>query len=96
MRRYRGKKGKGHQETCIKDPWTKPKGGRIEGGRWGWLGWRGVVWGKWRQLYLNINKKKIWDIFFLYHHYPIPTTTILSRQPPIVWVTAALLEKAKP
>ena len=29
-----GKKGKGHQGTCIKDPWTKPKRGRIEGGRW--------------------------------------------------------------
>ena len=29
-----GKKGKGHQGTCIKDPWTKPKWGRIEGGRW--------------------------------------------------------------
>ena len=28
-----GKKGKGHQGTCMKDPWTKPKGGRIEGGR---------------------------------------------------------------
>ena len=22
-----GKKGKGHQGTCLKDPWTKPKGG---------------------------------------------------------------------
>ena len=21
-----GKEGKGHQGTCIKDPWTKPKG----------------------------------------------------------------------
>ena len=29
----RGNKGKGHQGTCIKDPWTRPKGGRIEGGR---------------------------------------------------------------
>ena len=29
---------KGHQGTCIKDPWTKPKRGRIKGGRWGWLG----------------------------------------------------------
>ena len=38
MRRYRGKKGKGHQETCIKYPWTKPKGGRIESGRWGRAG----------------------------------------------------------
>ena len=26
--------GKGRQGTCIKDPWTKPKGVRIEGGRW--------------------------------------------------------------
>ena len=28
----RGKKGKGHQGTCIKDSWTKPKAGRMEGG----------------------------------------------------------------
>ena len=33
------RKGKSHQGTCIKDPWTKPKGVRIEGGRWG--GWGG-------------------------------------------------------
>ena len=35
-----GKKGKSCQGTCIKDPWTKLKGGRIEGVRreseWGW------------------------------------------------------------
>ena len=30
-----GKKGKDHSGTCMKDPQTKPKGGRIEGGRWG-------------------------------------------------------------
>ena len=24
-----GKKGKGHQGTCIKDPWTKTAGGRV-------------------------------------------------------------------
>ena len=30
-----GERGKGHQGRCIKDTWTKPKGGRIEGGRWG-------------------------------------------------------------
>ena len=33
-----GKKGKGHQGTCIKDPWTKPKGVglRVAGGdAWG-------------------------------------------------------------
>ena len=28
-----GKKEKGHQRTYIKDPWTKPKRVRIEGGR---------------------------------------------------------------
>ena len=43
--------------TCIKDTWTKPKGGRIEGGRWGWVGWEGVVGRKWRQLYSNNNEK---------------------------------------
>ena len=32
-----GKRGKGHQGTCIKDTWTKSKGDRIEGGRWGWM-----------------------------------------------------------
>ena len=48
----------GHQGTCIKDPWTKPKWGRIEGGRWGWVGWGKVVAGKWRQLYFNNNLKK--------------------------------------
>ena len=52
----RGKKGKHCQGTCIKDPWTEPKGGRIEGGRWGWMGWWKVVVGKWRKLYFN-NKK---------------------------------------
>ena len=35
---------KGLQGTCIKDPWTKPKGRRIKGGRWGWVG-RGRVLG---------------------------------------------------
>ena len=47
-----GKKGKCCQGTCIKYPWTKPKGGRIEGGR------AKVEAGKWRQLYLNNNKKR--------------------------------------
>ena len=40
------KKGKVHPGTCIKDPWTKPKVGRIEGGRWGWVGQGRVVGGK--------------------------------------------------
>ena len=34
-----GGKGKGFSGTTIKDTWTKPKQGRIKGGRWGWLGW---------------------------------------------------------
>ena len=52
-----GKKGKACQRICIKDPWTKPKKGRIEGGRWGWVGLGKVVAGKWRQLYLDNNLK---------------------------------------
>ena len=43
-----GKKGKGHQGTCIKDPWTKPRGGSLEGGRSGWVGQGKVVMGKWK------------------------------------------------
>ena len=31
----------GFSGTCIRDTWTKPKGGRIKGRRWGWLGWGG-------------------------------------------------------
>ena len=54
----RGKKGKSHQGTCIKDPWTKPKGRRIEGGRWEWVGRGKVMAGKWRQLHMNNNLKK--------------------------------------
>ena len=47
------------QGTCIKDPWTKPKGCRIEGGRWGWVEQGRVRGRKWRQLYLNnIEKRK--------------------------------------
>ena len=37
----------------YKGPWTKPKGDRIEGGRWGWVRWGGIVGGKRRKLYLN-------------------------------------------
>ena len=42
----RGGKRKGHQGTCIKDTWTKPKRDRIEGERWGWVGQGRVVGGK--------------------------------------------------
>ena len=54
-----GKVEKGHQGTYIKDTWTKPKWGRIVGGRLGWLGLGGMVVGKWRQLYLDNNFKNV-------------------------------------
>ena len=41
----------------------KTEGGRIKGGEWGWLEWGGLVKGKWRQLYLNNNKKYEKNIF---------------------------------
>ena len=42
----------------YKGPVDKATGGRIDGGRREWVGRWGVVGGKWRQLYLNNNKKK--------------------------------------
>ena len=33
-----GENGEGFSGTCIKDTWTKPKGGSIKGGKCGWLG----------------------------------------------------------
>ena len=45
-----GVKEEGFSGTCIKDTLTRPKVGMIKGGKWGWLGWGGVVEGKWRQL----------------------------------------------
>ena len=39
-----GNQGKVHQGTCIKDTWTKPKGCRVKGGRWEWVGRK--WWGK--------------------------------------------------
>ena len=51
-------KGKGGKWTWMRDPWTEPRGVGIEGGTWAWVGQEKVVVGKWRQLYLNINKKK--------------------------------------
>ena len=29
----KGEKGEGLSGTCVKDTWTKPKGGRIKGGK---------------------------------------------------------------
>ena len=34
-----GGKGEGFSGTTIGDTWTKTMAGRIDGGRWGWLGW---------------------------------------------------------
>ena len=42
-----GKKGKGHQGTCIQDMWTKPKGDRFEDVRWRWVAQGAVVSGGW-------------------------------------------------
>ena len=49
------KRRKGHQGPCIKDTWTKPTGVGLRVGGVG--GWGRVVGRKWRQLYLNNNKK---------------------------------------
>ena len=52
-----GRRGKGYQGTSMKDIWTTSKvvGLRVGGGD-GWGG--GHSGGQWRQLYLNINKKR--------------------------------------
>ena len=44
--------------NLYKGHMDKTKRGRSKGGRWGWLGLGGVMWEKWRQLYLNNNKKR--------------------------------------
>ena len=50
-----GKWGTGCQGTCIKDTWTKPKGVALKVGGGDDWGGEGMVWEKWRQLYLNNN-----------------------------------------
>ena len=54
-----GGKREGFSGTSMKDTWTKTRGGGIRDGRWGCLGWGGLVGEKWRQLYLNNNKKPV-------------------------------------
>ena len=49
--------GAGFSGTCIKDTWTKRKGCRVKGGRWGLLEVRDVIEARWGPLYLN-NKKR--------------------------------------
>ena len=34
-----GENREGFSGTSIKATWTKPKGSRIKGGKWGCLGW---------------------------------------------------------
>ena len=53
-----GEKEEDLSRSMFKGHMDKAKGGSIKGGRWGLLGWEGVVDRKWRQLYLNNNKKK--------------------------------------
>ena len=54
-----GGKGRRVFRNNYKGHMDKTKGGDgIRGGRWGWLGWEGVVGEKGRQLYLNNNKIK--------------------------------------
>ena len=53
--------------NMYKGHMDKTKGGRIRRGRWGC--WGGAMWwgGKWRQLYLNSNKKKKLYPAYSYH-----------------------------
>ena len=53
-----GKKGKSHKGTCIKDPWTKPKGVKMKGRRWGWVGWGKVMGRKWRLFKQQLKNDK--------------------------------------
>ena len=57
-----GEKGERVFRNMYKGHMEKTKGGRIKGGKWGWLGWRRE---EWRQLYLNNNKKKLKKINLL-------------------------------
>ena len=66
-----GKKRKGHQGTCMKDPGTKTWGrGRIECGRWGWVGQERVMRGKGttliEQKFFKSKKQKGMYSFFVY------------------------------
>ena len=42
-----GGKWEGFSGTSMKDTWTKPKGVRINGRKWGWLG----LWGEYGDNY---------------------------------------------
>ena len=46
----RGKKGKGHQGTCIKDPGTRTMGWVLTRGAGGWVAWGRATGGKLGQL----------------------------------------------
>ena len=51
-------KGEGFSGTSIKDTWTKPKGDRIKGGKWRWLGWGGSSGGEIETTVLEQQLKK--------------------------------------
>ena len=56
-----GAKGKGFTGSVINDTWTITRRGGNRGGKWGGLGWWGGVKRKDRKLYLNKNKKCMYD-----------------------------------
>ena len=43
----------------YKDPCTKTTGGRIEHGRWGWVGWERLMEGKMGTIVIRHNKKQL-------------------------------------
>ena len=55
-----GGRKEGFSGTCIKDTWTKPKRGRIKGGRWGWLGWED--W--WGEMVTTVLEQQLKKNFF--------------------------------
>ena len=73
-----GKSGEGLSRNAYKGPLDKDNGdrGRIECGRWEWVGQGRVVWVKWRQLYLNNKRKK--KIFSTYLFLISTCTSTLS------------------
>ena len=74
-----GEKGEGFSGRCIKDTWTKPKGGRIKGGKWGWLGWRengdNYTW----TVKKNVKKKHP-TFFTLAFIFPASSPTIIFQE----------------
>ena len=67
-----GETGEGFSGTYIKDTWTKPKQGRIEGGRWGRLGWGEWWWEKGDNCtWTTIKERKKWEKIINHCHHLI-------------------------